>query len=367
MKPARNILAYCAVLFAPPLAAQVQVTVLPAQPAIERSRCCHLLNFDFELVTSGPDTLVIDAVLATLLGPQGQVLGFRHVDRNGMVPSVATLNTVIVAPGKVATVFNPFFSIDRAIPVAGLRYTFQLRGRQGMVEATTTVSPRTYATRTDLVIPVQGRVLVRDGHDFYSHHRRMDLSILRGLGVAKRQFNRYAYDFSVVDSAGRLNRTGGRTNEDWFGYGTPVVAPGTGIVRVAENHVREHRLPGSSWDDAAGIRAPRTIPGNYIVIDHENGECSLLAHLKQGTQSVSVGDRVRRGQPIARMGLSGDSFWLPHVHYQLMDSCDFLDAEGLPSYFSGFLRVGGAVGGLEQGGQIDTGDILTVRPYFKNP
>jgi len=365
MTPARTLIASGAVLFASPLAAQVQVNVLPAQPAIERSRCCHLLNFDFELVTTGTDTLVIDAVQATLLGPQGQVIGFRHVNRNGMVPSVATLNAAIVTPGKVATLFNPFFSIDRAIPVASLRYSFRFRGPQGVVEATTTVTPIRYETKTDLVLPVQGRVLVHDGHDFYSHHRRMDVSVLRGLGLAKRQFNRYAYDFSVVDSAGRLNRTGGETNEDWFGYGTNVVAPGTGIVRVAENNVREHRLPGATWDDEAGIRNPRSIAGNYIVIDHENGECSFLAHLKQGSLSVHVGDRVRRGQPIARMGLSGDSFWLPHVHYQLMDSCDFQDAEGLPSYFSGFLRVGGAVEGLEQRGQIDTGDILLVRPYFK--
>ena len=74
---------------------------------------------------------------------------------------------------------------------------------------------------------------------------------------------------------------------------------------------------------------------------------------------VKVGDRVRRGQPIAALGMSGDSDWLPHVHYQLMDSCDFLDAEGLPSYFTGFTRAG-FKGGPETRGQVDTGDILFV-------
>ena len=84
-----------------------------------------------------------------------------------------------------------------------------------------------------------------------------------------------------------------------------------------------------------------------------------MAHLKQGSVRVKVGDRVRRGQPIAAMGLSGDSDWLPHVHDQLMDNCDFLDAEGLPSYFTGFTRAG-FKGGPETRGQIDTGDIVYV-------
>ena len=42
-----------------------------------------------------------------------------------------------------------------------------------------------------------------------------------------------------------------------------------------------------------------------------------------------------------------------------MDNCDFQDADGLPSYFSGFIRMGFS-GKTETRGQVDTGDILFV-------
>lgn len=342
------------------LAAQaVSIRVLPDRPLIERSSCCLLINFDFELTSSAVDTLEIDEIQATLLDARGTVLNIRRVQHNGMGPSITTLNQRKVVPGRITTVYNPFFSIDPELPVATIRYVFRLRGPGGFVEGATAVSPVPFETKTDLILPLRGRVLVHDGHDFYSHHRRMDLSVLRELGVSKQQFNRYAYDFTLVDSAGRPNRTGGHRNEDWFGYGTEVVAPGAGTVRVAVNTAAEHVLPDSHWDDEAGARNPTSIPGNYVVIDHGNGECSFLAHLQNGSVTVKVGDRVARGQPIARMGLSGDSYWLPHVHYQLMNSCDFQDAEGLPSYFSGFVRAGGTT--LERRGQIDTGDIVVVK------
>ena len=351
-----------ALAFSSSLAAQsVSLQVLPARPLIERSSCCLLLNFDFEVTTAGSDTLEVVEIQATLLDARGTVLNIRLLHDNGMGPGIATLNQRRVVPGRITTVYNPFFSIDPRLPLATMRYVFRLRGPRGTVEAMTTVAPAPFELKSDLMLPLRGRVLVHDGHEFYSHHRRMDMSVLREAGLSKGQFNRYAYDFSLVDSAGRLNRTGGRSNEDWFGYGAEVVAPGAGTIRVSVNTAADHVLPDGRWDDAAGVRNPTSIAGNYVVIDHGHGECSFLAHLQKGSVTVKVGDRVTRGQPIARMGLSGDSDWLPHVHYQLMDSCDFQDAEGLPSYFSGFVRAGAASKQPERRGQIDTGDIVVVR------
>lgn len=343
-----------------PALQDVVVRVLPERPLIERSRCCQLLNFDFELRTSGPDTLAIERVDVYVRDIGGGLLSRRHVSTNGMLPSVATLSATRVAPERVATVYNPFFTFDRETPLVDLRYVFTLRGSGGRRTAEANVRPVGYETRTDLILPLRGRITVTDGHDYYSHHRRLDLAALAPLGLAKRQFNRYAYDFMIVDEAGRYARTDGRRNEDWLGYGALVFAPGDGIVKDAVNDAPEHLLPDSRWDDEASLRNPRSIPGNFVVIDHRNGEFSFIAHLKQGSLRVKVGDAVRRGQVIGVMGLSGDSYAEPHVHYQLMDNGDFQDAEGLPSYFSGFTRVGGR-GGVERRGQIDTGDVIIAR------
>jgi hypothetical protein len=158
-----------------------------------------------------------------------------------------------------------------------VRYRFEFGGKNGPVFAEASVTPRFYATKTDLVLPIRGRVLVHDGHDFYSHHRRMEMSVLRRFGVNKGQFNRYAYDFSLVDADGKLNRTGGKTNEDWFGYGTTVVAPGDGVVRYVQNNAAEHHLPDDKWDEEA-IKIP--VDSRHLY-RHRCRTCSRLAPLKQ--------------------------------------------------------------------------------------
>jgi len=340
--------------------APVAIRIEPATPLIERSACCQLLNFDLLLESSAADTLVIARIDLRVYDRAGKLVSRRHVTRNGMLPSIGTLSVTRIPPRTAATLYNPLYSFDRHTDLAELRFELQLEGRSGSTRASAIVKPRFYETKTALTLPLRGRITVVDGHDYYSHHRRMDLVALRAINMVKGQFNRYSYDFAVVDEAGKGYRTDGRTNEDWFGYGAPVHAPGSGGVRDAVNDAPEHRMPNDRFrfDPAS----PRSIPGNFVAIDHENGECSFMAHMKQGSLTVKIGDRVRQGQVVGAMGLSGDSDAAanPHIHYQLMDRCDFTDAEGLPSYWSGFVRVGRESAGPEQRGQIDTGDIVLV-------
>ena len=74
--------------------------------------------------------------------------------------------------------------------------------------------------------------------------------------------------------------------------------------------------------------------GNYLVIDHLNGEFSLLMHLKQGSVRLRAGDKVKQGQIVGLMGISGDSEYV-HLHYQLQNGFEF-NSETFPSYFSNF-------------------------------
>jgi murein DD-endopeptidase MepM/ murein hydrolase activator NlpD len=98
------------------------------------------------------------------------------------------------------------------------------------------------------------------------------------------------------------------------------------------------------------------IYGNYIVIDHGNGEFSQLGHLKNGSVTVRTGDRVRQGQVIAQAGASGTSLF-PHLHYQLVTRPG-VDGEGLPPRFSKLARVLGSELKPEEKAWIDTGDIV---------
>jgi len=97
--------------------------------------------------------------------------------------------------------------------------------------------------------------------------------------------------------------------------------------------------------------------GNHVIIDHGNGEFSLLAHMKKGSVAVKQGDRVKQGEKVGELGFSGDAF-LAHLHYELQSDAKL--GEGLPSYFRDFKRVVGNRTVAVKEGQIDSGDVLLV-------
>jgi murein DD-endopeptidase MepM/ murein hydrolase activator NlpD len=55
--------------------------------------------------------------------------------------------------------------------------------------------------------------------------------------------------------------------------------------------------------------------GNYIKIEHSNGDITLYAHCSK--LLVRVGDTVDRGQQIAKMGMTGTATGV-HLHFELI-------------------------------------------------
>ena len=133
-------------------------------------------------------------------------------------------------------------------------------------------------------------------------------------------------------------------------------APGSGrIIALADRYTEDlggKLLTAESLAKDAGL-----FYGNYVTIDHGNGEYSLLAHLKQGSIRLKMGDTVKQGQGIAAVGLSG-SAEEPHVHYELRSRPGF-DAEGIPSYFRDFVRHLGSRDVPVKKAKLDTGDIVS--------
>ncbi|MCZ2150199.1 MAG: peptidoglycan DD-metalloendopeptidase family protein [Bryobacterales bacterium] len=71
-----------------------------------------------------------------------------------------------------------------------------------------------------------------------------------------------------------------------------------------------------TFDRGYGQTPHLRIFGNYITIQHDDGEYSHYGHLKTGTFRVRNGEHVEQGQALAIAGTSGYSFGT-HVHVQV--------------------------------------------------
>ena len=165
---------------------------------------------------------------------------------------------------------------------------------------------------------------------------------------------RYAYDLVRTDHrpglhlhpAGTLRSylIGGRTR-DCYGWGQPVHAAFDGVIVAAVDGVAERQwlhVVRETWlalkntlAYARGRLDPTRLAGNHVIMA-TGGTYALYAHLVPGSVAVTSGQQVRAGEVIGRVGHTGNST-APHLHFQLMDSADPLQAKGIPCAFAAYL------------------------------
>jgi len=138
---------------------------------------------------------------------------------------------------------------------------------------------------------------------------------------------RHAYDFSIMEDEDGVvpdDWTLPTKVEEYPCYGRDVIAIADGVVVKTRNHHPDSRTNGmKAYCDTWEVR------GNYVVIKHNDSEYSLSAHLMPGSVAVKAGDKVRKGETIARCGNSGNCV-APHIHFQLQSSASFFLAFSLP-------------------------------------
>ena len=340
-------------------AAQSPVTVKlePAAPYIERSGQTQYLLNDFQLTNAGAAPLELVSIRMRAYDHAGRLVLWKKIDSNGSRPSAETLGQHRLEPGSTLTVFNPFARFETAAPVEKLHYDFDFMSKGGRVSIPAEVTPTVYQQKTRLIVPVRGVALwAYDGPDYLSHHRRLDLTDPMNRDVFKLQHNsqRYALDLVVLDAKDQAWQGDMSDKKNWVGFGTPIVAPADGTVLEAVGDLPDD-IP---FDEDAMKKNPALEAGNHILIDHGNGEFSMMAHFQQGSLVVKKGDRVRQGQVIGRMSRSGMGSMLVHVHYQLQNGPDPNTAEALPMEFDDVQPVGAAKAARSR---IDAGWIIVTK------
>lgn len=269
----------------------------------------------------------VPAQFKSQLGEEG------NVENERVVPGIhmqiySRLSEFSAIPGKFVTTFT----LDDQGQIAG----FFVRPMTSAAET----KYADYKNKATLAWPLRGPWMVyQGGRSTYDNYH------------AAYSDERFAYDI-VAAKEGKIYAGNADKAEDFFGFGQPVFAPAGGTIASAVDQ----------YDDNPIMKASSTSPkqGNAVVIDHGNGEFSMLAHLKRGSVKVKAGDKVQAGQEIAQCGNSGNSPF-PHLHYHLQTTPDWFKGEGLPVQFHDYTADGKPVASGEpvRGQVVETKAVQT--------
>ena len=167
----------------------------------------------------------------------------------------------------------------------------------------------------------------------------------------------YAYDFFQIDWSKEKGYKFykaptfkslllGINLNDTYCWSQPIYAPFDGEVIEAKDGLKERNPVHIARDLATVIKNAfffhansneelHPVLGNYIILRNDEGIYSLIAHARNGSIRISAGEKVTEGQKLAEVGHSGNST-APHLHFQLMDRPNLLEAKGLPCCFKNY-------------------------------
>jgi len=306
-----------------------------------RASRIQLTAVDFELQRDGItiDTRSVPTADLTRMGASGQAL-----QTSGMLKALAFQFCGSSMIDERTTLAGPDLGPGQALLIAqqpfvykGTRDALLVRAHAivgGHPAAIAKVIPiRSGFSKTKFRFPLTGTWFAAVGPTFHTGHR----------WALPEEF---AYDIARLGAENSSHRGEGRRFEDYFAYGAPVLAAADGTVVATANDLPEDlemlRQPGEPADKysmrmqerqaALLMKGARGVAGNYVVVDHGNGEFSLYAHLQPGSVRVSSGDHVTAGTVLAKLGSSGNSTE-PHLHFQVCDGPDPLACAGIPIEF----------------------------------
>lgn len=299
-------------------------------------------NIELELLRSGQ---VLDAKKLDEKAIQGFADRGAKMQASGVLKDVAFqfCGTDLIAPSiKLA---GPTLNRDEAVLVSGQVFAFSgardmLRVRvHGKVKNSATEISSTVPIRSDFakntyIFPLRGVCYVGWGASFHTGHR---------WAIPEE----FALDIARVGGDGLTHKGDGTGFEDYYAYGADVLAAADGQVTGAFNDQPEDpaamQRPGESQEayftrlqkEQSGrlTKGNAAVTGNCVMIDHGKSEYSFYAHLQKGSVRVHVGDKVKAGDVLGKLGSSGNSTE-PHLHFHVCDKADSLMSAGIPVNFS---------------------------------
>lgn len=341
---------------------EVRVPLAP-QPVRGSDGLLHVA-YELQLTNYYPSTGTLHQTRVNVLAKETSLVlaSFTTAQLNGLlahpVEKPDTAGVPLEAGKRVVLFLWLTFLPDRPRPQV-LRHQLAFTtstGRQELVDGVLT--PLNVAPPVSIGSPLRpGLWLAHEGPGNPRSHHWNGIVVVNGQTTIPQ---RYAIDFFGLTPTGHglrrvsLDQVKTSTHADWPGFGAEVLAVADGVVRDTR---------GGEPNQPVMISAPspvdlteRTLMGNFVVLEVAPHTFVHYAHLQPGSVRVKVGEHVRQGAVLGRLGQSGSAN-APHLHFLVSNSAAFEESEGIPFVFEAFDYVGSATlrQVLDQAAQVPIG------------
>ncbi|WP_436486851.1 M23 family metallopeptidase [Chitinophaga sp. ARDCPP14] len=242
--------------------------------------------------------------------------------------------TATIPPGNVAVLFVEYSAAAAQFPAEIIhQVSFKNTLRDTATEYTITGAAIQLVTSPAIVLgaPLKGGPWTAVYSPVWAQgHRRV---IFVKDGVARIP-GRFAVDFVKLDSTGKFAGGDDDRITNWYGYGAGILAVADGVVSSTRTDFPESTALSNHPDYAAHLAT-----GNYISLKIAENTYVFYEHLQPESIVVKAGQRVKKGDVIARLGFTGQSTG-PHLHLHVANADAPLGAEGLPFVFEKFTLTG---------------------------
>jgi biotin carboxyl carrier protein len=162
----------------------------------------------------------------------------------------------------------------------------------------------------------------------------------------------FAVDWALL-KGDRVYEGDGSRNDQFYVYGADVYAVANGTVVSVQDG-----KPDATPNKAMTPKTLSDFGGNQVMLEIAPKVYAVYAHLQPGSLRVKVGDTVKAGAPLAKIGNTGPSLG-PHLHFGLLNRPDLFTGRSLPFVIDSYTLAGRADFKASQG------DTVAITPESK--
>jgi Peptidase family M23 len=315
------------------------------------------VEYELLVVSVFPEPVTLTSV--TVLDPAGKKL--MRIEGAALTAATQTLfahteSAVIPASAAVSIDVDLILPPNTVPERVTHKITYTLKADSELAPMITSLevdAPEVVINRQPAIVikpPVRGEGwLVSSGCCKPNVHRDLRIAI---DGVRIETAETFAIDWAKVKN-GRIFDGNGSKVEQHHAFGEEVFAVADGTVVSIQDG-----KPDATPNIPMKPETKDDYGGNHVILEIAPNIFALYVHLHPGSLTVKVGDIVKAGAPLAKIGNSGPSMG-PHLHFGISDKPDFFAGRSLPFVFDSFTAVGAV------DFDVSEGDRLVILPHSR--